>query len=590
MPALTWPHGARSIIEMTGDGCFEFTVRPTSFGLVCGLNTADSGTNPSEITHGFMVYKDQFCVIERGVMRTVWWSTHPTPDPDAGLPLRIYRIGGKVVYTVGFGSISDPDVFQSIIDDFGWSSYLYDTRLGGEVVYQSTAPSYGTVFLDSSMAEADESIYNARLLDVETDTESGDYVRAASPGWGVRATEAAPANDAYIVLPAWGAAASDLGDNRVRVTTPAWSVTAGEPAFSIQYSEVRVKLPSWRTEDPALKSAPKQLPAWRAKAQGPNQTIATTPGWRSHSGDAISLVYATLPAWSVTAMAPRDMTGLAYGQVVLPITIENYVVDDSMLTTDTMTAILGGAITPYGSLTLDTAPLELHTAGTGPVYAESTLPVSTMVAVLGGSITAYAEVTLGTATLQGVLGGAIVPMSEVTLPTVPMPALLGGGMGMLSRLNEVFVLCLTGEEPGGTTRYTNYEMNSFVEIDGKYYGASSDGLYLLEGSDDAGAPIDASFGFGQLDFGTPQVKTVSYCYLSASAAGMQVDMQALLKGVPASYSYVARGHGSSMRELRFTLGKGLRSSYVIPTFHNIAGGDFEVDAVRFMLAESARRI
>ena len=49
-------------------------------------------------------------------------------------------------------------------------------------------------------------------------------------------------------------------------------------------------------------------------------------------------------------------------------------------------------------------------------------------------------------------------------------------------------------------------MNSFVEIDGKYYGASSDGLYLLEGSDDAGAPIDASFGFGQLDFGTPQVK------------------------------------------------------------------------------------
>ena len=92
-----------------------------------------------------------------------------------------------------------------------------------------------------------------------------------------------------------GALLSDLGDNRVmRVTTPAWSVTAGEPAFSIQHSEVRVKLPSWRTEDPALKSAPKQLPAWRAKAQGPNQTVATTPGWRSlASGDAISLVYAT---------------------------------------------------------------------------------------------------------------------------------------------------------------------------------------------------------------------------------------------------------------------------------------------------------
>lgn len=587
MPALTWLHGARSIIEMTGDGCFEFWTKYASSGLVCGLNTSDSGTNPGEITHGIMLYESNYCVVERGSARTGWLPTsYFYFEPDTLLVFRIYRVGGHVIYTISDGKQSDLDYYGMWAD----RTVKYGVEIVGTIIYESTQPSYGTTFLDSSMAEVDESVFDAQLLDLEIALTGTDYAFPRVPGWGVRATEAAPANDVYIVLPAWNSAASDLGDNRVRVTTPAWSVTAGEPAFSIQYSEVRVKLPSWRTEDPALKSAPKQLPAWRAKAQGPNQTVATTPGWRSHSGDAISLVYATLPAWSATAMAPRDMTGLAYGQVVLPITIENYVVDDSMLTTDTMTAILGGAITPYGSLTLDTAPLELHTAGTGPVYAESTLPVSTMVAVLGGSITAYAEVTLGTATLQGVLGGAIVPMSEVTLPTVPMPALLGGGMGMLSRLNEVFALCLTGEEPGGTTRYTNYEMNSFVEIDGKYYGASSDGLYLLEGSDDAGAPIDASFGFGQLDFGTPQVKTVSYCYLSASAAGMQVDMQALLKGVPASYSYVARGHGSSMRELRFTLGKGLRSSYVIPTFHNIAGGDFEVDAVRFMLAESARRI
>ena len=58
-------------------------------------------------------------------------------------------------------------------------------------------------------------------------------------------------------------------------------------------------------------------------------------------------------------MAPRDMTGSGYGQVVLPITIENYVVDDSMLTTDTMTAIrrCDHALRQPDS---DTAPLELH--------------------------------------------------------------------------------------------------------------------------------------------------------------------------------------------------------------------------------------
>ena len=56
------------------------------------------------------------------------------------------------------------------------------------------------------------------------------------------------------------------------------------------------------------------------------------------------------------------------------------------------------------------------------------------------------------------------------------------------------------------------------------------------------------------------------------------------------YDYLARGHGATMREVRFDLGKGLRSTYVMPTFYNIDGDRFEVDTIRFLVAESTRRI
>ena len=71
---------------------------------------------------------------------------------------------------------------------------------------------------------------------------------------------------------------------------------------------------------------------------------------------------------------------------------------------------------------------------------------------------------------------------------------------------------------------------------------------------------------------------------------MSLNVQALLNGQPAAYDYPARGHGQSMREVRFDLGRGLRSTYLTPTFSNIDGAPFEVDSVRFVINESNRRI
>ena len=226
--------------------------------------------------------------------------------------------------------------------------------------------------------------------------------------------------------------------------------------------------------------------------------------------------------------------------------------------------------------------------GNSAFHAVARLPTRPMTLNVSGSMAAYKEAALGDVTIAGslMLGGNMAARGVVTLPLKPMRAVLGGSMTVLSGLNEVFCM----RQSGGTTQYDSYEFNSFMSISDKCYGANENGLFLLEGADDAGQPIAARFGFGQLDFGSPQIKTASYCYLGAAAGAMSLNIAALLGGQPADYDYPARGHGESMRELRFDLGRGLRSTYLTPTFSNVDGAPFTVDAVRFVINESTRRI
>jgi len=68
-----------------------------------------------------------------------------------------------------------------------------------------------------------------------------------------------------------------------------------------------------------------------------------------------------------------------------------------------------------------------------------------------------------------------------------------------------------------TTRYLNYNFDSIVRLVGQYYGVRADGLYLLEGSDDNGTPIDAKIKTKDIDFGTSRHKRVPYMYLDTES-------------------------------------------------------------------------
>lgn len=66
-------------------------------------------------------------------------------------------------------------------------------------------------------------------------------------------------------------------------------------------------------------------------------------------------------------------------------------------------------------------------------------------------------------------------------------------------------LVLTGGQ-NGISIYSNFNFNSYAKYGGRYYGASKDGIFLLEGEDDAGVPIHSGARIGPANFGSDREK------------------------------------------------------------------------------------
>lgn len=137
-----------------------------------------------------------------------------------------------------------------------------------------------------------------------------------------------------------------------------------------------------------------------------------------------------------------------------------------------------------------------------------------------------------------------------------------------------------------STRYDQYGFNSFAVINGKQFGARTDGVYLLKGDDDAGAPITSGIALGQHDFGTQALKSIRAIYAGVSSRGV---LFLRIKDGCSEYTYRARRVDRDMRTQRFDPGRGLSANYF--TFDLTSEADaFELDSVTFDVVASQRRI
>lgn len=127
VPDLGWNAGARSITAEPGDCTSTFKPSPKCIGVIIGFNTNDTGPSIAEIQHGFYFRKNGsnqvYTVFESGASKTAA-ATYTDTDE-----FHITRMGGVVKYWVN-----------------------------STVVYTSSTPSIGSVFLDASLYSSGDSV------------------------------------------------------------------------------------------------------------------------------------------------------------------------------------------------------------------------------------------------------------------------------------------------------------------------------------------------------------------------------------------------------------------------------------------------
>jgi hypothetical protein len=154
------------------------------------------------------------------------------------------------------------------------------------------------------------------------------------------------------------------------------------------------------------------------------------------------------------------------------------------------------------------------------------------------------------------------------------------------RPGETVTCYALNTETGALSQYTNFSFNSFCEFNGHNLAASPSGIYLVEGEDDDGTDIDASFSPGINDFENAQLKRMGPVYLSFKGDGQCYLKITSDDGV--QYEYLVESVGERTRTVKVKPGKGLKGRFFEIEIANIGGTDFEIQEM-FLSVETLKR-
>jgi hypothetical protein len=137
--------------------------------------------------------------------------------------------------------------------------------------------------------------------------------------------------------------------------------------------------------------------------------------------------------------------------------------------------------------------------------------------------------------------------------------------------------------------YTNYPLIALGKIGNQVIGMASDGLYLMDGDDDNGTPIDASYLSGPSDISDNHLKRCSTAFVGYSATG---SLKFVLNGEGGNTEreydlYGGLEDGFATQRVR--PGKGLLNRYWQYGFKNVDGSDFTIDTLELGLTPTSRK-
>lgn len=151
--------------------------------------------------------------------------------------------------------------------------------------------------------------------------------------------------------------------------------------------------------------------------------------------------------------------------------------------------------------------------------------------------------------------------------------------------NGGFTTWAVNTRTGATTEYQNYAFNSFAQSGHHYLGASSTGLYVLDGEDDDGAATVATLRSGYAQFGGSRYSSFKAAYLGVRGDGdIYLKLEA---GSGESYTYQVKLQNQETTKVR--IGKGLRARYFAWELVT-TGQDFDLDSVEFIPLVAQRRV
>lgn len=268
-----------------------------------------------------------------------------------------------------------------------------------------------------------------------------------------------------------------------------------------------------------------------------------------------------------------------------------------------VTAVSGGVASV--SLTAPQATLGIDSWGdqVASVSLQPSLPTLAVSAASGNVANVELEATPPT---LFVYAGAI-GESQVAL-VAPLPALeITQALGVVSTitliaplpdlvvetdldavLTGIFAAWCMNVESTKVSAYTQFPFNALVRRGGQHFGVAADGIYLLDGADDAGADINAELKFGYDDFGSDQFKRVPHVYVGCKSAG-DLSFTLSVDGKP-EHATPFSPEEEGIHNTRVKPGRGHRGRYWQPGLLNVGGVDFEIASLSLIEEVLNRRV
>lgn len=179
---------------------------------------------------------------------------------------------------------------------------------------------------------------------------------------------------------------------------------------------------------------------------------------------------------------------------------------------------------------------------------------------------------------------------------------VANGVEFLISPNPSQTAWVMNSETGAVSWYSNWGFTHIVTAaSGKVYGITPDGLYLLGGNTDAGAPINAHAEFDRTDFGgfdrtgavTPDEQKKRLLGVSLGYRGTgELEMTVESFGAsPGTYTYPVKARADTEHHNgRVVPGKGMISRFWKLKLGNKAGSNFEVVSMSADVSSSQRKV